>query len=92
MPDDRDVERAIIGLLRQRVPEASICPSEAARALGTDWRSLMPRVRRVAASLAGAGRLRVTHGEREVAADQLETMRGPIRLRRGPGFGAAHSD
>jgi len=79
--EDRVVE-TILGLLAARAPDATICPSEAARALaadGADWRALMPAVRRVAAALAGQGRLRVTQQGREV--DAL-AARGPIRLGR----------
>ncbi|TCZ81706.1 DUF3253 domain-containing protein [Lysobacter sp. N42] len=92
MPDDRDIERAIVGLLSKRAPEASICPSEAARALGGDWRASMPRVRDVAASLARARRIRVTQGAREIAPDDVAHAEGPIRLRRGAGYDARLAD
>lgn len=70
---------AILELLAQRRPGASICPSEVARAEAPDdWRPLMPRVREAAARLAAAGRLRVTQGEHTVDA---RTARGPLRLR-----------
>lgn len=79
---DRATE-AILALLTQRAPEASICPSEAARRLDADgWRALMPEVREAAARLADAGRLEVTQGGRVVDG---RAARGPVRLRRPPG-------
>ena len=44
----------------------------------------MPAIRRVAATLARAGRLRITQGAREVTPDEIDagTVRGPTRLRR----------
>lgn len=86
MPDDRDIERAIVGLLGMRASDASICPSEVARALfAHDWRDAMPRVREVAARMADEGRIRATQGEVNLAPDATATARGPIRLRRVPG-------
>ena len=83
-PRDDRVAAKILELLAARAPGATICPSDAARALTSDeatWRALMPEVRRVAATLAAAGKLRVTqHGE---DVDAL-TARGPIRLGRPP--------
>ncbi len=71
--------------LAARAPDASVCPSEVARQVRPEaWRTLMPRVRAIAARLALAGELRATQGATEV--DAL-TARGPIRLRRGSTFG-----
>lgn len=88
-PSDEAIAQAIEALLAARSPTASICPSDAARSLqrsqATDeWRPLMTAVRRVAATLARAGRLRITQGEAPVAPDDLDAgaVRGPIRLRR----------
>ncbi len=79
---DERIAAVIFELLDQRASGATICPSDAARALERDefaWRALMPEVRRVAAELAQAGSLRVTaHGE-DVDARKA---RGPIRLGR----------
>jgi len=69
---------AICAALARRRRGASICPSEAARALSQDWRPLMPRVRATAARLAAEGRLAVT--QKGAPVDAL-TARGPIRLR-----------
>ncbi len=72
------LERAIAALLDARVPGATICPSEAARALAEDWRPLMPRVRETAYDLADEGRLQVTQSGEVVDG---RTARGAIRLR-----------
>lgn len=84
-PTDDEIAQAIEALLASRAATSSICPSDAARSLRADeWRPLMPAVRRVAATLARAGRLRITQGERQIAPREVEdgTLRGPIRLRR----------
>ena len=60
-------------LAHARGPEATFCPSEAARALADDWRPLMPRVRAVAATLP----LRATQKGAPV---DPKAARGPIRL------------
>ena len=57
----------------------SICPSEAARAVGgEDWRPLMEPARRAARRLVAAGDLEITQGGRVV---DPSTAKGPIRLR-----------
>ena len=85
LPTDEEIAQAIEGLLRARAPTSSICPSDAARHLRTDeWRPLMPAIRRVAATLARAGRLRMTQGGHAVDPQAVadDRVRGPIRLRR----------
>ncbi len=81
-PDEVDarLEAAIIELLQERAPGATICPSEAARQIGgeDDWRVLMPRARQAARRLTAEGRIDVTQGGEVV--DPAEA-RGPIRLR-----------
>lgn len=78
---DEQVRDAIVGLLQNRAPLATICPSEAARALAPDaWRPLMPRVRAVAVALAKVGVLEIRSGGRTISPDQR--LRGPIRLGR----------
>ena len=78
---------AILALLARRRPGATICPSEAARALGGDegssWRPLMPAVREAAAALADEGLVEVT--QRGAVVDGREA-RGAVRVRlvRGP--------
>ncbi|MEL7349130.1 MAG: DUF3253 domain-containing protein [Pseudomonadota bacterium] len=77
---DEPAAAAILSLLAERQPEASICPSEAARRLDpTGWRNRMAEVREAAARLAAAGRLVVTQGGSPV---DPAAARGPIRLRR----------
>lgn len=70
----------ILALLEQRDPGKTICPSEAARALGGDdgFQPLMGLVRDAAGELVEAGRVEVTqHGEPV----DLARAKGPIRLR-----------
>ena len=81
-----DLETAILGLLHQRRAGATICPSEAARAVGgDDWRPLMDDSRAAAARLAERRQIEVLQrGER---VDALNA-RGPIRLRLRSGLSA----
>ena len=81
MSDRRDeLESAIAELLDARGDGKTICPSEAARAVGgRDWRPLMDDARAAAARMAARGEIEVTQkGERVDPA----AARGPIRLRR----------
>jgi hypothetical protein len=81
-PSDERIAAKIVELLEARAAGATICPSEAARALAggeAEWRALMPAIRRVAAALAQAGTLRVTAQGEDVDALQAH---GPIRLGR----------
>ena len=83
---DAAIAAKVFELLDQRRPEATICPSEVARALwprgdaAAGWRVAMPDVRRVAAGLAANGKLRVTRGGVPVA--DPDHPGGPIRLGR----------
>ncbi|MEM1260896.1 MAG: DUF3253 domain-containing protein [Pseudomonadota bacterium] len=74
---DAAIAAAITSLCQQRGPTKTICPSEVARVLAADWRSLMPVVRRVAAKLAAAGQLTITQKGVPVC---IEDASGPIRL------------
>lgn len=78
---DRALEVAIEDLLGRRSAGATICPSEAARAVAgeQDWRALMEPARRAARRLVAAGRVEITQGGRVV---DPSTARGPIRVRR----------
>lgn len=81
-PDDTDrsLEATITALLDNRARDASICPSEAARAVGgEDWRLLMEPARRAARRLVGEGRVEITQGGKVV---DPSTAKGPIRIRR----------
>ncbi len=74
------LERAIEELLDERRPDASICPSEAARAVDPEgWRELMPEARAAAGRLAAAGEVEVTQGGEVV---DVASARGPVRVRR----------
>lgn len=74
------LERTIDELLDLRRPEASICPSEAARAVDAHgWRALMPQARAAAGRLAEAGIVEVTQSGEVV---DVRTARGPVRIRR----------
>ena len=78
-PTDRELERAIRSLLAGRAATASICPSEAARAVGgDDWRTLMAAARAAARRLVEAGEVQVT--QKGFVVDP-STARGPIRIR-----------
>jgi hypothetical protein len=61
---DSDLEAALLSLASERGPDKSICPSDAAKAVGTartvDWHTLMQPVRRAAVRLAIDGRLIIT--------------------------------
>ncbi len=90
-PVDRALEESIRSLLAQRAHDATICPSEAARAVAaadsatggdTDddaWRPLMEPARRAARRLVAAGEVEITQGGRVV---DPSTAKGPIRVRR----------
>lgn len=82
-PVDRALEESIRSLLAGRAGDASICPSEAARAVGGEneeaWRALMEPARRAARRLVAAGEVEITQGGRVV---DPSTAKGPIRVRR----------
>jgi hypothetical protein len=77
------LERAIHALLDGRRVGATICPSEAARAVDPDgWRELMPAARAAAGRLAAAGQVEVTQRGEVV---DVATTRGPVRVGRVAG-------
>ncbi|MEQ8844703.1 MAG: DUF2256 and DUF3253 domain-containing protein [Phycisphaerales bacterium] len=79
-PLDARLEQAILDLLEARAPGATICPSEAARAVEPDgFTGLMERTRRAARRLARRGKVQITQGGKPVDPDGF---RGPIRLGR----------
>ncbi|MBG6191215.1 hypothetical protein IWX64_002170 [Arthrobacter sp. CAN_A212] len=74
------LEAAIRRLLDERAPEATICPSEAARAVSDgQWRDLMDASRDAARRLVAAGEVEITQGGRVI---DPTTIKGPIRIRR----------
>ncbi|WAC65668.1 DUF3253 domain-containing protein [Agrococcus sp. SL85] len=78
-----DLETAILRLLAARREGATICPSDAARAVAgddeADWRPRMDDARAAAARLVERGEVVITQGGAVV---DLATARGPIRIRR----------
>ena len=73
---------AMRALLWHRRPEATICPSDAARVAGGEsWRELMDAARQVAAELSREGVVTVRQHGADV---DVATAVGPIRLARGP--------
>jgi hypothetical protein len=67
-------------LLAARDAGKTICPSEAARAVGgEDWRELMQSARDAAHELVGLGEIEVTQKGEVV---DVTTARGPVRIRR----------
>ncbi len=76
---DRRLERSILALLAERERTSTICPSEAARAVGAGgWRGRLEPARRAARRLVAAGSVEVTQGGRVV---DPSTAKGPIRIR-----------
>ena len=78
---DAELERSILSLLDQRAPTSTICPSDAARAVGTKdgWRDLMEPARQAASRLVADGQVEITQGGKVV---DLARAKGPIRIRR----------
>jgi hypothetical protein len=75
-------------LLRHRRPDATICPSDVARAVGGNgWRAILDEARSVVDELRRAGTVRVTQRGKEI--DPAEA-RGPVRVGRGPAWPDEH--
>jgi hypothetical protein len=76
----RQLEASILALLAARAATSTICPSDAARAVGDDtWRDLMEPAREAARRLVDAGEVEITQGGSVV---DPSTAKGPIRIRR----------
>ena len=80
MSETERMREVLMLLASERRDGSTFCPSEAARRLSKDWRSLMPRVREVAADLMAEGKLVCT--QRGEPAHPLRT-KGAIRLAAG---------
>jgi hypothetical protein len=79
-PTDAALEQQVLDLLDARARGATICPSEAARAVGgDDWRPLMEPARAAARRLVARGLVEITQSGRVVDGS---TAKGPIRIRR----------
>jgi hypothetical protein len=77
---DTALEDAILQLLNARARDASICPSEAARAVGGEsWQSLMEPARKAARRLVAQEKAQITQGGKVVDPSRAK---GPIRIRR----------
>lgn len=78
--DGPRLRSAILDLAAARGPDSSICPSDAARAVGGEnWRDLMDDARELARELAKSGVVQIT--QRGAVLDPGGTWRGPIRIR-----------
>jgi hypothetical protein len=79
--EDEQLERTILELLAQRKGGATICPSDAARSVGSEdgWRDLMEPARRAARRLVEAGEVVITQQGKVV---DPSTAKGPIRIRK----------
>jgi hypothetical protein len=76
---DRALETALRDLLDRASAGATVCPSQAARAVSTDdWRPLMDGARSAARRLVASGEAEITQGGQVV---DPSTARGPIRVR-----------
>ena len=77
---DTALEDAILQLLNARARDASICPSEAARAVGGEsWQSLMEPARKAARRLVTQEKVQITQTGKVVDPSRAK---GPIRIRR----------
>lgn len=77
---DRELEAAILTLLAARAVKSTICPSEAARAVGgEEWRDLMEPARQAARRLVARGEIVIVQQGHIV---DPSGAKGPIRLRR----------
>jgi hypothetical protein len=73
------LERSLLELLDRTRAGGTVCPSEAARAVGGDaWRELMEPARQAARRLVAQGVVDITQGGRVVDGS---TAKGPIRVR-----------
>jgi Protein of unknown function (DUF3253) len=84
--DESDATRlrgAIVALAQHRGANSSICPSDAARAVGgDDWRDLTELSRSIAFALARDGAVEIT--QRGAVLDPDQPAHGPIRIRTPP--------
>lgn len=78
---DRKIEENILGILNQRSNQATICPSEAARAIFPEgrWRDHMEQTRQAARRLVASGQIEIL--QKGMVVDP-SNAKGPIRLRK----------
>ena len=72
-----DPRAATLSLLARRAPDATICPSEIARAIAPDWRGPMPKVHAAIDGLIRDGLVRLSWKGRPLA-----TRSGAYRIAR----------
>ena len=72
-----DPRTAVLSLLAHRAPDATICPSEVARAIAPDWRGVMPAVHAAVDGLVRDGLVQLSWKGRRLAARS-----GPYRISR----------
>lgn len=72
-----DARAATLLLLARRAPDATLCPSEVARAIAPDWRGAMPAVHAAVDELVRDGLVRLSWKGRPLA-----TRSGPYRVER----------
>lgn len=76
--DDNEPRNTILKLLSERDADKTICPSEAARAIGgAHWRDLMPTVHAAARTLADEGVVELRQGGERVGTDGIV---GPYQI------------
>ena len=79
---DRELEAVILKLLGERGAGKTICPSEAARAVGgedrEEWEGLMEPARAAGRRLVAEGKIVITQGGRVVDGDMAK---GAVRFR-----------
>ncbi len=79
-PIRQRLKSSVRALAEHRGRGSSICPSDAARAVGGEnWRELMADVREVARELARCGDVEITQAGEVV--DPAGDWRGPVRIR-----------
>lgn len=79
-PTGQRLKSSIRALAAHRGRGSSICPSDAARAVGGEnWRELMPGARDAARELAKSGHIEIT--QQGTVLDPGAVWRGPIRIR-----------
>lgn len=83
---EEDARRVVVALLATRAPEATVCPSEVARALvatrdtsgrSEEWRGAMPIVQAAVDGLLAEGQVWLSW-----KGNPLETRTGPYRIAR----------
>ncbi|XZE45526.1 DUF3253 domain-containing protein [Pirellulaceae bacterium SH467] len=82
-PGTQDVKNEILRLLWSLNKGESVCPTDVARAFGPRWRQYISLVKEVASDMSRDDQLDVIQNGELIDVDErdLETIKGPIRLR-----------